>query len=284
MNEALEGDLGLGGDRQAGARPHDHLDRLADQAAGDVVFVLAVGDLEPGHHEQRRMHADHDRDRARLAALVITALDQVAVLALRAHHRRHARAVRLHAIGTVVDPAGVRILHHHHAAGADVVAAVVLVPARRRDLLDVDILAAAHVLRERAGFHRDRRDALRLLHVFAPVGDEIDRRAVDRPAQREVDAPDRGEDVRENAVAARVARNVVEQHGAVAHLAHVEVDDAADLVLALGAADLLQLARRAQLVDPGAQVLLGWLGCLLRCALAALDVGHGHGALLASSV
>src|SRR5262245_39065087 len=117
------------------------------------------------------MHAHDHRDRARLAALVIAALDQVAVLALGAHDRRRARAVGLHAIGAVVDPAGVGILHDHHAAGADIVAAVVLVPPRRRDALDVDVLAAADVFHERPGFDRDRRDAARLLHVFAPIGD-----------------------------------------------------------------------------------------------------------------
>ena len=109
MDEALEGDLGIGRDRQPGARPVDDLDRLAEQPAGGVVFVLAVGDFEPRHHEQRRMHAGHDRDRARLAALVIAPHDQVAVLALGAHHRGDVAVMRLHAIGAVIDPAGVGI-------------------------------------------------------------------------------------------------------------------------------------------------------------------------------
>src|SRR5215831_20465940 len=273
MHEALERDLRLRRDGQAGARPRDHLDRLAYQAAGDVVFIFSVWNLESRHHEQGGVHAHDHRDRARLAALVIAALDQVAVLALGAHDRRRARAVGLHAIGAVVDPAGVGILHDHHAAGADIVAAVVLVPPRRRDALDVDVLAAADVFHERPGFDRDRRDAARLLHVFAPIGDELERGTVDGQTEREVDAPHRGENVREDAVAVGIAGNVVEQHGAVAHLAHVEVDDAADFRLALGAADLLHLARRAQRIDPAAQVLLRRLWRALGGALGGLGDG-----------
>src|SRR6516162_6482370 len=280
MNEALEGDLRLRGNGEPGARPLDHLDRLADQAARHVVFIFSVWNFEARHHEQRGVHAHDHRDRTRLAALVIAALDQIAVLALGAHDRRHAGAVRLHAIGAVVDPAGVGILHDHHAARADIVAPVVLVPPRRRDAPNVDVLAAADVLHERSGLDRDRCDAARLFHVFAPVGDEFDRRTVDRQTEREIDAPHRGENIREDAMAVGIARNVVEQHGTVAHLAHIEVDDAADFRLALGAADVLHLARRAQRIDPGAQVLFRGLRRVLGGALGGFNDGW-HEALLA---
>ena len=56
-------------------------------------------------------------------------------------------------------------------------------------------------------------------------------------------------------MAARIARHVVEQHRLVADVALIDVDDAADLLLALGAGDVLQFAGGAQLRDPGAQVL-----------------------------
>jgi hypothetical protein len=176
-------------DGQSGARPFDDLDRLADQTTGDVVFVFPIGNLEPGHHEQRRVHAHHDRHRTRLAALVIAALDQIAMLALRAHDGRHIRPLGLHPISTVIDPAGIGILHDHHATGADVITAIVFVPSRRRNGLDVHVLAAVHVLQERPGLDGNRCDAARLLHVFAPIGDQLDRRAIDRHAEREVDAP-----------------------------------------------------------------------------------------------
>ena len=70
-----------------------------------------------------------------------------------------ASVVHLHAVAAVVDPAGVRILHDHDAAGADVVAAVALVPSRRRNLEEVDVVAGGDVLQQRAAGHRHRRDA-----------------------------------------------------------------------------------------------------------------------------
>ena len=77
-----------------------------------------------------------------------------------------------------------------------------------------------------------------------------------------------------------IAGNVFEQHGTVAHFAHIEVDDAADFRLALGAADVLHLARRPQRIDPGAQVLLRGLWRVLGGALGGFNDSL-HGALLA---
>ena len=155
MNEALESDFRMRRDRQAGARPGDDFDRLADQSAGRVVFIAAIGDFEAGDHEQCRMHAADDRDRARLAALVVAASDKIAMLAFRAHDRCHIGLVRLHAIGAVIDPAGVRIAHDHHVAGANVIAAVMLVPARYRNFENVDVGAGAHIFHDRAALDGD---------------------------------------------------------------------------------------------------------------------------------
>ena len=170
--------------------------------------------------------------------------------------------MRLHPIGAVIDPAGIRIAHDHHVAGADVVAAVVLVPARHRDLENVDVLAGVDVLEQRPVLDRDRRDGARLLHVAAPVMHQFDGAGVGIEPERDVDAPDRGEDVGEDAPAARKSRHVVEQHRLVADAALIDVDDAADLLLALGAGDVLQFAVGAQLRDPGAQIL-ALFGCRL---------------------
>ena len=59
-----------------------------------------------------------------------------------------------------------------------------------------------------------------------------------------------------HAVATRIARDVVEQHRGRPHGALVDVDDAADLLLAVGTVDGQQLARLVHLLEPGAQVLL----------------------------
>src|SRR5262249_19129661 len=46
----LERDLGICWNRQPGDRAVDDLDRLAEQPAGGIVFVLAVGDLKASDH------------------------------------------------------------------------------------------------------------------------------------------------------------------------------------------------------------------------------------------
>src|ERR1700692_44390 len=183
------------------------------------------------------MHAADDRDRTRLAALVIFALDDIAVLALRAHDGRQIAVMRLDAIGAVIDPAGIRIAHDHHVAGADVIAAVVLVPARHRDLENVDIGAGAYVFHHRAALHGDRRDRPALFHVAAPEMHQLGGTGIGIEPERDVDAPHRGQNIGEDTMAARIAGHVVEQHGLVADLALIDVDDAADLFLALGAGD-----------------------------------------------
>ena len=75
------------------------------------------------------------------------------------------------------------------------------------------------------------------------------------------------------AIAGRIARNVVEQHRLVAGLALVEIDDAADLLLAIGAAHDLQLVGGLHLREPGAQVLLRRVGERLGCEIG----GPVHG-------
>ena len=218
---------------------------------------LPYGNLDPRHHEQRRMHAADDGDGARLSELVPAPHDQVSVLALRGHDRRDAAVLGLDAVGAVVDPAGVGVLHDHHAAGADVAAAVVLVPFRRRDFEDVDVAAGGDVLHQRPVRDRDRRNGLGVLHVGAPVAHEVHLARLGRHAEREIDPPHRGEDVRHHPMAAREAGDVVEHHRRRPHGALVDVDDAADLRVALGAGDGHELAGRLHLRQPDAEILLG---------------------------
>ena len=74
---------------------------------------------------------------------------------------------------------------------------------------------------------------------------------------------------------ARITRYFVEQHRRVSHLAHIEINDAADLALPFGAVDLLNFTGCAQRFEPAAQVLFG---VLLRLAYF-----HIPGAALRSS-
>ena len=71
-----------------------------------------------------------------------------------------------------------------------------------------------------------------------------------------VDAADRGQDVGDDAMALGIAGDFVEQDRLVAGLALVEIDDAADLLVAVRAGDVLDFARRLHLCDPASQILL----------------------------
>ncbi len=145
VNETFKRDFRVRRNWQAGARPRDHLNRFTDQPARRVEFVPAIGNFQPGDHEQSGMYAADHSDRTGLAAFVIASADEIAVLAFRAHHRCGIARLRLHAIGAVIDPAGIRIAHDHHVAGADIVTAVLLVPARDGDFENVDIGAGQDV-------------------------------------------------------------------------------------------------------------------------------------------
>ena len=58
-------------------------------------------------------------------------------------------------------------------------------------------------------------------------------------------------------MARRISGNLVEQDGGVTHLAHIDVDDAADLLLRLGALDVFQFAGSFDACDPVTQILVG---------------------------
>src|SRR5207249_6738958 len=75
MEEALDHDLGVRRDRQAGDRRLDDLVRLAADLASEVVLRHAVGDLEARRDEEERLAPDDERDRARLLALAVGDLE-----------------------------------------------------------------------------------------------------------------------------------------------------------------------------------------------------------------
>jgi hypothetical protein len=85
--------------------------------------------------------------------------------------------------------------------------------------------------------------------------DQINLPGGDRHADRQIDARYRGENIRKNAIAAGKTRDVVKQDRLVADFALIDVDDTADFLLQLGAADLLELIGGFHLCDPLAQVL-----------------------------
>src|SRR5215469_957486 len=120
------------------------------------------------------MHANYRRDRTGLAAFMIFAHDEIAVLALGAVNGCYVTIMHLDPVGAVIDPAGIRVLHDHHAGGADEIAAVLFVPFRRRDAAQIELVAAKSIVLDRAACDSDRRNRFHLSHRAAPELNEID--------------------------------------------------------------------------------------------------------------
>ena len=203
---ALEHDLGIGGDRKTGIGPTDHVDRLAAQTAGDIVFA-DLPQRRRRQHEQQRVLPAHDRDLHRLATLEILVAMDAAVLALGDLAADGVAVVDLRAVGAEVEPAIVGILGDDAAGGADVARLVLLVMQRHRELQHVDLVAFEHVLQHRAVLHVTRRQRLHGLHAVVVALDDIDLAVVlKRQPERERNPLERGEVAVEGAEALRIAR------------------------------------------------------------------------------
>ena len=253
---ALEGDLGVGGHGHAGLGHADGLDRFAEDAARRLELALAIGNFEARQHEHRGVHAHHHGDRARLALVVIFVHEDAPVLAGGNHDGSGLGAMHLHAIGAVVDPAGVRILHDHEAGGANEGATIMLVPDGRGDLVQIHRVALHHILHEGAAVDLLGGNGGRVAHIFAPPLHQLHVGALGGNAQRHVDARHGGQDIRQHPRALGIAGDLVEEHRRIAHLAHVDIDDAADLLLGLGALDDLEFAHGVDGRNPVTKILV----------------------------
>src|SRR5207245_10306505 len=133
-------------------------------------------------------------------------------------------------------------------AGAGLPAAVVLAPLRSTRDRHVHDLAAVHVLQDgtiSALDARDRRHAF--LYALLPGTDEALRRHLRAQAEREGEAREPAEAVREHAEALLVSRNLIEEERGGAVDPAGELGRHPDLILRAGAPDDAQLA---QVIDP----------------------------------
>ena len=147
---AFEHDLGIGREGQPGHLAAHHLDRPAAQAADEVELEHAVGRFQAAEEEGERIAAQHHHHRQRLAALERFVAVDAAVMAGGHHDADRLLVVHLGAVGAGVQPVLLGIAGDAVGAGADVAAAVLLVPFRRREFGDVDVVAHHDVLEHRA--------------------------------------------------------------------------------------------------------------------------------------
>ncbi len=252
--EAREDDLGVRRDRQLRDGVDDHLVGLAADAADPVVLGHPLGHLERGRDEEERVDAADDGDRAGLAALEVLVAELPAVLAGRDVHAHALGVVDHDAVRPEVDPVAVRVLQDVDDAGPDVPAAVERMPLRGRELEHVDVAAAQHVLENGPVLHDARCHGAAFLRELEERVHERPALDVERQAEREREALPRRVRVHEDALAVRVARDVVEEDGGGIVGVVEHLGDASDVLFPAGAAHLAQLAQWPDAVDPFAQV------------------------------
>ena len=102
-------------------------------------------------------------------------------------------------------------------------------PFRNRNPEQVDSLAFIDVFEQCAGLYRDRRDGFRLLHVTAPVVHEIDCARAWIISEREVNPPDRSQDIGQHPMSLRITGNIVEQNCGIAGLPLIKIDNTAEV-------------------------------------------------------
>src|SRR3989441_3230418 len=255
VDPAFHQDLGVRGDREAGDRSLDDAIRRAAHPAGPVVLGRAVGDLGAGRQEKERIATRAEGERHALFAREPLIAMLPAVLAGRDVEAEPRLVVDHHAVRAEVHPALVRIARDVEAAGAEVAAAVELVPLRSGEDQAIDLVAAEHVLEDRAVLHDlggDRLDAL--ADTFLPRTDELVRRRVRVEAEGDRDAAERPEPVGEDAKTLLEALDLVEDCRLRWARPAEELGGHPDVLLRVRAADRLQLAERVDAPQPVPQI------------------------------
>src|SRR6476646_5924785 len=259
FDEALDDDLGIGRNWQAGDRAIDDLDRFAADAPDDLVFADAVRHLAAGHQEGHGIAAADHGDRHALAARLVLVPHLAAVLAGRDVEACGLGVVDHHAIGAAVDPALVGIAGDVEAAGPDVAPAIGGVPFRRGKACDVDVVAGHDILEDRTIVDIFGRDARHRSHeAGAEAFAELELGEVGGKAERHVLAL-AAEEVDQHAASIDRVRHLVEDEAGCAVVVHRDAGHHADVLLPVEPADILDLAQPARLVEPLPQIVIGQL-------------------------
>src|SRR5262245_12279786 len=123
-NFPFDGDLGMGRYRQSGDRAFDNIERSPTQSADKIQFRPAPGNFRVGGHESKRILAEGRDNRTALSPFPVATANDLTVLT-RAHPQpQEVSLVKLHAVGSHVDVAALRILVDEHITGADIASAV----------------------------------------------------------------------------------------------------------------------------------------------------------------
>src|SRR3989338_810032 len=257
---ALDGDLRVRWNRKAGVRALDHLDGLAPDAAGKIVFRHPLRQRTRRKHvKQRILAADHDHFHV-LSALEVGVAVNPAMFSLGDLAADGLSVVHLAAIGPQVVPVRVRILGDHQIRSPEIARLVELVMQRNRELEHIHLVALEHMVENGTLLDDLRLDQRHVLHALVIRLDDVYLSLVfQRQAQGEGDSLDRGELSVQGPEPLRIARHLVEEYGRRhpfaalgEHLRH-----RAHLPVPMNAADAQKLAHSIDLLQPIPQAAVG---------------------------
>ena len=162
LDKTFDYDLSVRWNRQSGHRTLDYLDRRAANAAKDFQLADPKRHLTAAHQETQGIATANNDDRHALSARLIFVAHLAAVFARRNVEAQRLLIVDHHPVGAAIDPAGVRITRDVITSSANVASAVGMMPLRRRESGDVNVLTGHHVLHDWPVIDVSRRNTLHL--------------------------------------------------------------------------------------------------------------------------
>ena len=186
VEEALDGDLGPGRDRDVDGLARHHLERLAHQRAHHLVFVGIEGLLRQRAQDRGRVVADEQHRVHRLIHLAVLAVDVARVVGRVEHAGELVPSLDLVAVDAGVEHPGLGVLHHQ-ATDGDVLARVFHRVLDDGELAEIDFVLADDDLLDRRVLARDLLGGDRLRHALAETVEDLRLRPVGIDAEREAE-------------------------------------------------------------------------------------------------
>src|SRR6516165_2362949 len=162
LDKTFDYDLSVRWNRQSGHRTLDYIDRRAANATKDFQLADPKRHLTATHQEAQGIATADNNDWHALSARLIFVAHLAAVFARRNVEAQRLLIVDHHPVGATIDPASVRITRDVITSSANVASAVGMMPLRRRESGDIDVLAGHGVLHDWAVVDVSGRNTLHL--------------------------------------------------------------------------------------------------------------------------
>ena len=252
---ALDGHFGIRGNRQLRMFTENHFIRLAAHAAGVVVFGLPRRDFHLAKKPKQRIGTEADRDWKGLALVEIFLPMNVAVVAGRNIQSESVAIMNHDPITTEIDPAFVEIAADRDIERAQVAAAVALMPMRRGQRQEIDILPFENIFHQGSRIDHARRHQSGMIQTLFPGVDELIAAVIERQMiGQTLTFEGRIVDPGENTPAGWIVFDLIEEHRRRRLRLRRHFRNGADLLIPVGAFDHAQLTERVHALQPTAQI------------------------------